>query len=211
VSGDKTVFADPELVELLGDKSDLLAIADAIAAVGVGPGVEASERPPAGGVRSRWILRRPILALVAAAFAVVALAGPALAVSPQLRELVGLDRAPHASPLIVARITDVTIHYPAPKFAPPLATVTFTVGEDGKPPGTGIPDGSVIDVSFVGRYNDGPLIKAYGKHGHYRVTLRTPEGGITDILVGGFLNTTKGTPAANGTFWIPVINAYLSE
>src|SRR4029079_2817154 len=63
VSGDKTVFADPELVELLGDKSDLLAIADAIAAVGVGPGVEASERPPAGGVRSRWILRRPILAL----------------------------------------------------------------------------------------------------------------------------------------------------
>ncbi|HST15714.1 MAG TPA: hypothetical protein VLJ44_12780 [Gaiellaceae bacterium] len=209
MSGKETVFGDHELVELLGDKSDLLAIADAIAAVGVR--VDALERPPAGGVRSRWILRRPVLALVAAIFAVVVLAAPALAVSPRLRELVGLSNAPATPHLLVARITKLTIHYPPPKFAPPLATVRFTVGEDGKPPGAGVPDGSVIDVSFVGKYDDGPLIKAYGRRGHYRVTLRTPEGGITDILVGGFLNTTKGTPAANGTFWIPVINAYLPE
>jgi hypothetical protein len=218
VTGEKTVFADRELVELLGDKSDLLAIADAIAAVGV-PGSKGDdrgrelgaggpERHPIGG--SRWILRRSLLALVAALVVIVVLAGPALAVSPRLRELVGLSSPSRVSHFLVARVTAVTIHYPAPRFAPPLATVTFTAGEAGKAPGTGIPDYSALFVSFIGRDGQGPLIKATGTHGHYRVTLRTPEGGIRDILVGGWLNSVT-TPAANGEFWIPVINAYLPE
>jgi hypothetical protein len=215
----RTVFADRELVDLLSDKSDLLAIADAIASVGVpgsnedvrggDSGVGGPDRRSVGG-GSRWILPRPVLALVAAVFVVVLLAGPALAVSPRLREFVGLSSPPKASHFLVARVTAVTIHYPAPKFAPPLATVTFTAGEAGKAPGTGIPDYSALFVSFVGKDDQGPLIKATGTHGHYRVTLRTPEGGIRDILVGGWLNSVK-TPAANGEFWIPVINAYLPE
>jgi hypothetical protein len=217
----RRVFADRELVELLSDKSDLLAIADAIAAVGVSgsddvPGggstsLEASDGQPAAGGRGRWLLRRPVLALVAAVFAVVVLAAPALAVSPKLRELVGLSssRTPSRQ-LIVARLTGLTIHR-APRYALPLATVTFTVGEAGTPPGTGIPSGSVFDVSFVGKDASGPLVKAFGAHGRYRVTLRTPEGGIRNVLIGGFLNTTKGSPAANGDFWIPIVNVYTPE
>ena len=207
----ETVFADRELVELLSDKPDLLAIADAIASVGE---PESDDVPDDGsgaaGGRGRWILRRPVLALVASVAAFVLLAAPALAFSPKLRELVGLSgsRTPPYH-LIVARLASVTIH-PAPRFAPPLATVTFTVGEVGKSPGTGIPDGSVIDVSFVGKESDGPLVKATGKHGRYRVTLRTPEGGIRNILVGGFLNSTK-EPVANGDFWIPIVNVYTPE
>jgi hypothetical protein len=216
---DRPVFADRELVELLGDKSDLLAIADAIASVGA-PGSNGDGRGAQSGVvgsehssvgdGGRRILRRPVLALVASLFVVVVLAGPALAVSPRLRELVGLSSPPTGSHFLVARVTAVAIHYPAPRFAPPLATVTFTAGEAGEAPGTGIPDYSALFVSLVGTDEQGPLIKATGTHGHYRVTLRTPEGGIRDILVGGWLNSVK-TPAANGEFWIPVINAYLPE
>jgi len=219
----RAVFTDPELVELLGDKSDLLAIADAIGAVGVpafsggSNGVSASaDAPhprPGGSSGARWLLRRPVLALVAAVLAVVVLAGPALAVSPWMRELVGLGNPRNARhEFIVATVTNFTIHRPAPRFAPPLATVTFTVGQEGEAAGAGIPDGSVVFVSFLSKDGDeGPLIKAFGAHGRYRVTLRTPDSGVSEIMVGGFLNSTKGTPAANGTFWIPVINAPLAE
>lgn len=220
----RAVFSDRELVELLGDKSDLLAIADAIASVGApasrdghdGDGTAPADTPdsqPIGGGAGRWLLRRPVLALVAAVFAVVVLAAPAFAVSPWMRELVGFGGSRNARhEFIVAKVTAVTVHLPAPRFAPPLATVTFTVGQEGEAPGAGIPSGSVLFVSFLGRDGDeGPLIKAFGTHGRYRVTLRTPDGGISDILVGGFLNSTKGTPAANGTFWIPVIDNYLPE
>ena len=213
-----TVFADRELVELLGDKPDLLAIADAIAAADGSASrdpedeaPEPSDRRPSGGGRGGLVLRRPFVAFVVAVFTVVVLAAPALAVSPRLRELVGLSAAPARSHVLVARVTRVEIETPAPRYAPPLATVSFTVGEAGKAPGTGVPDYSVMFVSFLGKREQGPLIKATGAHGRYRATLRTPVGGITDILVGGFLNTTRGSPAANGDFWIPVINAYLPE
>lgn len=216
----RRIFADGELVELLGDQSDLLAIADAIASVGgserskdVADGegdaahTPAREAVPDGRVRS--LLKRPVLAFVAAALTFVVLTAPALAVSQTLRELVGLSSSQSSSRLIVARLISVNVH-PAPRFAPPLATVTFTVGEVGKPPGTGIPDGSVIDVQFVGGDASGPLVKAFGTHGRYRVTLRTPEGGIRNILIGGFLNSVK-TPVANGDFWIPIVNVYTPD
>ena len=154
-------------------------------------------------------MKRRVLALVAAVLAFVVLTAPALAVSQTLRELVGLSSSQSSSRLIVARLISVNVH-PAPRFAPPLATVTFTVGEVGKPPGTGIPDGSVIDVQFVGGDASGPLVKAIGTHGRYRVTLRTPEGGIRNILIGGFLNSAK-TPVANGDFWIPIVNVYTPD
>jgi hypothetical protein len=209
----RRVFADDELVELLGDQSDLLAIADAIASVGrrdrsedVADGDASPAQVPDG--RVRWFKRRPVLALAAAVLAFVVLTAPALAVSQTLRELVGLSNS-QGSPLIVARLISVNVHS-APPFAPPLATVTFTVGQVGKPPGAGIPDGSVIQVQFVGSDASGPLVKAYGAHGLYRVTLRTPEGGIRSILIGGFLNSVK-TPVANGDFWIPIVNVYTPD
>ena len=134
------VFADSELVQLLGEQSDLLAIADAIASVGGGrsedasdgesAAVHASGRHPLPDGRVRWIVKRPVLALVATAFAFVVLAAPALALSPELRELVGLGSSQASYQLIVARLTSVTVH-PAPRFAPPLATVNFTVGQAG--------------------------------------------------------------------------------
>ena len=210
----RRIFADDELVELLGDQSDLLAIADAIASVG---GSERSENVAAGeggaelvaDGRVRWFMKRRVLACVAALLAFVVLTAPALAVSQTLRELVGLSSSQGASRLIVARLISVNVH-PAPRFAPPLATVTFMVGEVGKPPGTGIPDGSVIDVQFVGRDSSGPLVKASGSRGRYGVTLRTPDGGIRSILIGGFLNSVK-TPVANGDFWIPIVNVYTPD
>jgi hypothetical protein len=59
-----TVFADHELVDLLADRPDLLAIADAIAAVGVPP------RPRRIGMRV------PVLAAAVVVAAAVALVGP---------------------------------------------------------------------------------------------------------------------------------------
>lgn len=216
----RRIFADNELVELLGEQSDLLAIADAIASVGgsgrskdapdgEGDAAHTSGRETVPDGRVRWFMKRRVLAFVAAVLAFVVLTAPALAVSQTLRELVGLSSSRSSSQLIVARLISVNVH-PAPRFAPPLATVTFTVGEVGKRPGTGIPDGSVIDVQFVGRDASGPLVKASGKHGRYRVTLRTPEGGIRNILIGGFLNSVK-TPVANGDFWIPIVNVYTPD
>jgi hypothetical protein len=217
----RRIFADDELVELLGDQSDLLAIADAIASVGRGERSEEAAdgedaaayvsggRKPVSDRPVRRFMGRPVLAFVAAVVAFVVLTAPALALSQTLRELVGLSHTQRSPQLIVARLISVNVH-PAPRFAPPLATVTFTVGQVGRPPGTGIPDGSVIDVQFVGRDASGPLVKAYGRDGRYRATLRTPEGGIRNILIGGFLNSVK-TPVANGDFWIPIVNVYAPD
>lgn len=151
--------------------------------------------------------------LVAIVFSAALLAGSALAVSPKLRELVGFNGSGNPRhELIVAEVIAVNYHLPAPPFAPALATVTFTAGQAGEAPGAGIPDGSVLFVSLLGKTGSyGPLIKAFGGHGRFHVTLRTPAGGIREILVGGWLNTTKGSPAANGEFWIPVISPYADE
>jgi hypothetical protein len=216
----RRIFADDEIVELLGDQSDLLAIADAIASVagrerseeaaeGEDAAAHASGRKPVSDRPVRRFVGRPVLAFVAAVGAFVVLTAPALAVSQTLRELVGLSRSQGSPQLIVARLISVNVH-PAPRFAPPLATVTFTVGRVGRLPGTGIPEGSVMEVQFVGRDASGPLVKAYGRHGRYRVTLRSPEGGIRNILIGGFLNSVK-TPVANGDFWIPIVNVYAPD
>jgi hypothetical protein len=86
-----------------------------------------------------------------------------------------------------------------------LVTVTFTVGEQGKPPGTGIPQGSTFLVLVVPKTRRaGHLTEAYGKHGHYRATIRLGPGGIGRIQIGGFM-PSNGRKALNGGFWIPTI------
>ncbi len=105
-------------------------------------------------------------------------------------------------------MTGAFVHKPAPRYAQPMVTITFTIGERGKPAGTGIPWGSyfLVDLaSRTGAPTSPLLIRAYGARGHYRVTTRLPQGGIGRIMVGGWLNVRKGTSAADGDFWIPVV------
>jgi hypothetical protein len=90
----------------------------------------------------------------------------------------------------------------------PMATVRFTIGEAGKPPGTGVTFGSYFLVNLVSR-TDAPsapwLVRARGSHGHYVATAPLPRGGIGSIQIAGWINVRRGTSAANGTFWIPVV------
>jgi hypothetical protein len=161
-----------------------------------------------------WISRRPLLAPVAAVVAIIVLAAPALAFSPKVRELVGLKSpayVPHQT--LVAKVIRVRFHTPYPRYGPPLVTVTFTVGEAGKAPGTGVPRGSALFVAFVGKTGtQTQLVKAHGSQGRYQATGRAPVGGIENILVGGWINITpKQSPTASKGFWIPVINLYTPE
>jgi hypothetical protein len=98
------------------------------------------------------------------------------------------------------------IVHKAPRFGLPKATVTFTVGERGMPPGSGIPRGSVISVLVSGKSGRPELqmVKAYGRGGRYTAKIYVPPGGIGSIQVGGFLDVRSGSSAANGDFWIPV-------
>jgi hypothetical protein len=174
---------------------------------------EPPERGRATGAR-RWIVGRPLIAPIAAVVAIIVLAAPALAFSPKIRELVGLKSAPYAPhQTIVAKLTGVRIRTPYPRYGPPLVTVTFTVGEAGKAPGTGVPRGSALFVALVGKSGSpGKLVKAQGSHGRYQATGRAPVGGIKNILIGGWINVTpQQSPTANKGFWIPVVNLYTPE
>lgn len=185
--------ADPELVELFDGEPELLAIADAIAATASASDV----RPPRLLGRRGWLL-------VACVVAAAAVAGPALALSSAARELVGLQTSPGVRPALVARVTAIVIRGPHRPGTP--VTVRFTVGEQGKPPGTGVPAGSVFSVLIVpttGRATQ--LVAARGGHGRYEATGRLSSTGIRQIQIGGFLNVRHGPSPANGGFWIPVI------
>ncbi len=153
---------------------------------------------PAGD-RHRRFVRRPLIAPLAATVlaTVVVVAAPALAFSPKVRDLVGLTGS--SNPTFVARVTGVAVH--GPNRPGTLVTVTFTVGEQGKAPGTGIPQGSAFLV-LVTRTSQ--LAPAYGKHGHYRATTRLGPGGLTGIQIGGFM-PAKGPKVLNEGFWIPTI------
>ena len=89
-----------------------------------------------------------------------------------------------------------------------MVTVSFTVGEARKPPGTGITFGSYFLVHVTGRTGapSSPYFgPAHGSHGHYVATLPLPRGGIGSVEIAGWINVRKGPSAANGTFWIPVV------
>jgi hypothetical protein len=182
-----SAFADPELSELFDGEPELLAIADAITAT--------TPNRTAKVVRAR----RSRLLVAAAVLAAVVAAAPALAFSTTVRELVGLTTK--TSPHFVARVTDVVVHGPRPRPGV-LVTITFTVGEQGKPPGTGIPQGSTFLVLVDGL--PGHLAAASGKNGRYTATLRLARGEIGSIQIGGFM-PSKGPKVLNGGFWIPTV------
>jgi hypothetical protein len=193
---DSTAFADPELSELFDREPELLAIADAIVAT--------RPKPRDGQVTSalhrRRVSRRARVLLAAAVLAAVVAVVPALAFSTTARELVGLT-AKSASPHFVARVTDVIVHGARPRPGT-LITVTFTVGEQSKPPGTGIPPHSSFLV-FVGGL-PGHLAAAHGRSGGYSATIRLARSEIGAIQIGGFMPGT-GPKVLNGGFWIPTI------
>lgn len=165
--------------------------------------------------RARRAGKRPIRPLLAAAVAGAAVAAaPALAFSTSVQQLVGLRKpSPRAStgwthPQLVARVTNMSYHRLS-RYGLPLVTVTFTVGEAGKAPGTGITFGSYFLVD-VERKTGEPFLstvflRASGSHGHYTVTVPVPPGGIGSIRIAGLINHPTGPSAANGTFWIPVV------
>jgi hypothetical protein len=147
--------------------------------------------------------------LLAAAIVVSAVAAaPALAFSTTVRELVGLKET-SSPPFLVATITGVTVHKP---HSPALATVTvtFTVGEHGKSPGTGVPPGSDFELFLYGKTSSPGssrlFISTNGTNGHYSATTLLPPGGIGSIQVGGWVSNAPGG-AADGEFWLPV-NAF---
>ncbi len=109
-------------------------------------------------------------------------------------------------PTLEATVTDVTVHRRRPP-ADPTVTVTFTVGEDGKPPGTGLPAGrgtAAFSVHLVSKTGvSGNLIEAKGRDGRYSATTLLPAGGVGSIQVGGWLDIPTGAPTAAGGFWIP--------
>jgi hypothetical protein len=166
----------------------------------------------ARGLRGRF--GRSFRSLLAAALVGAALAAaPALALSPAVRHLVGLSKPPHAAPLgwtrlrLVAKVTGLSFPKQKP-FGLPMVTVRFTIGEAGKPPGTGITFGSYFLVSVTSRTGAASnpyFVRADGSHGHYVATAPRPRGGIGSVEVAGWINVRKGPSAANGTFWIPVV------
>jgi hypothetical protein len=134
----------------------------------------------------------------------VVVTAPALALSGTVRELVGLHTVSHRGPFFAARVTNVVIHGP---HASPgtLITITFTVGEQGKRPGVGVPRGSsfLVLVSPKSGAGSGHLAAAHGANGRYQTTTRLgPGSGIGSIQIGGFMPEEAGK-VLNAGFWIP--------
>jgi hypothetical protein len=157
---------------------------------------------------------RSIRSLLAAAIAGAAVAAaPALAFSTTVQHLIGLNKPTHPAPLawtrpkLVAKVAGLTFPKQEP-FGLPMVTVRFTIGEVGKPPGTGITFGSYFLVHLASRTGapSGPwFVRAHGSRGHYVATVPLPRGGVGSIEIGGWINVPKGPSAANGAFWIPVV------
>ena len=144
-------------------------------------------------MRLPWLDPRRTRSLVAAAIVVAAVAAaPALAFSTTVRELVGLQTSSPRGPVFVATVTGVVLH--GPNRAGTLVTVTFTVGEPGKPPGTGVPQGSTFLVLVT---HTSQMAPAQGEHGHYQARTRLGPGGFTGIQIGGYM-PSKGGKVLNG-------------
>lgn len=108
-------------------------------------------------------------------------------------------------PVLRATVTKVVFHKPPP-YGPATVTITFTIGEPGKHPGSGVPKGSVFDVLATGKNGTSfPMVQARGVNGHFRVTVRVPAGGLGRVNFGGWLNIPTGSPTAKGGYLIPVV------
>jgi hypothetical protein len=198
-----SAFADPELSELFDGEPELLAIADAIRAT-----TPRDNGSVHRGSSHRRRLLRPFAHRWRAFFAIaitlaLIAAAPAFAFSSSMRRLVGLESARSHPPVLHATITDVTVQH---RLTVDFVTVHFSVGEPGKPAGSGIPKLSAFFVSVVPKHGEpaNQLRHASGANGRYVATAFIPHGGIQAIEIGGWLNR-KGTPTAAGGFFIPVI------
>jgi len=147
--------------------------------------------------------------LVAAAVVVAAVvATPALGFSTTVRELVGL-KGSSSPPTLYATLTGRITHKPAPRPGS-LVMVTFTAGELHRPPGTGVPRGSVFYVSLLtkpGVQGWWQPIAADGKNGRYSATSRVPPGGVRGIAI-GVGQTFRGIRPPFPTFGVPITNPY---
>jgi hypothetical protein len=166
--------------------------------------------------RRRRIGGRSLRSLLAAALVGATVAAtPALAFSTTVRQLIGLKKPAQPAPLgwtrprLAATVTGLSFPRKEP-YGLPMVTVRFTIGEFGKPPGTGVPFGSYFLVHVTGRSGppSGPYFgRAHGSHGRYVATVPLPRGGVGSVEVAGWIDVRKGPSAANGTFWIPVVVA----
>jgi hypothetical protein len=136
--------------------------------------------------------------LLAAAVLLAALVTtPALAFSSTVRQFVGLKTGESVrGPVFEARVTGLKFH--GPNRPGTVVTVTFTVEQQGRPPGTGVPKGSSFLV-LVTRTNH--LAPAYGKDGYYHAAARLGPGGFGGVQIGGFM-PSNGPRGLNGGFWI---------
>jgi hypothetical protein len=143
---------------------------------------------------------RSLLAAGAVVAAVVA--APALAFSTPLRHFFGLEYPP-AGPF---KATITGISFPKTyRYALPKVTVTFTIGDAGKSPGSGVPNGSTVLVYVSGKTADAwntPVI-ATGANGRYSATTLAPPGGIAVVYIVGFLPSLR---APHGVYFsVPVV------
>jgi hypothetical protein len=116
--------------------------------------------------------------------------------------LAGITRRSH--PALVARLKGLVIH-PKARWGLAKVTVTFTIGEPGRAPGSGIPPYSYF-LMLLESKTGGPshTVVATGADGYYRATTYVPPGGIGGVEIGGFLNIPTGLPTARDGFWIPI-------
>jgi len=145
--------------------------------------------------RLPWTRRRSVRVLVAAVVAAAIVVAPALALSPSMREFVGLT-SNASSPPIARGWVKATLTGPVDLTARPGTRIRIAWTFDHRFGGGGI---FVRLVSASG----GPaeIAAAHGAPGHYAAVVRVPDGGIGAIQI-GIEGTTSG---ANGTHPAPVL------
>lgn len=163
---------------------------------------------PAAARQRGWrpVKRRRWGSMLVAAVVVAVAVAPALALSRTVRELVGLSSSPPViQRWVQATLTGTIIQNPNPRPGT-LITITWTIGESGKPrdPGFG---GSGLFMRLLSK--TGAPTKstpAHGTHGRYSATTRVPPGGIRNIQLGiiGYSDGPTGRHKAPGLF--PITN-----
>lgn len=163
---------------------------------------------PAATRQQVWrpVKRRRWGSVLVAAVAVVAVAvAPALAFSRTVRELVGLSSSPPVIRWVGATLTGTIIQHPNPRPGT-LITITWTIGEPGKPRDPGF-DGAGLFMRLLSKTGAPPkTTPAHGTHGRYSATTRVPPGGIRNIQLGimGYSDGPTGPHKAPGLF--PITN-----
>jgi hypothetical protein len=101
-----------------------------------------------------------------------------------MRELVGLSST--SAPPLQATLTGAIAHDPHPRPGT-LVTISFTIGQTGKPAGSGIASDSYGLVLVYGKaagIGRDQLLTAEGANGRFTAPIRVPSGGIEGIAIG---------------------------